>query len=301
MSRISKDEYFLKLALHASCMATCIRRKVGCVLTNSRGHVLSTGYNGNPPGSPHCIEVPCSGATAKSGSNLDLCQANHAEASALLQCHNVFDIDTAYITASPCINCVKLLLNTSCKRIVFAQEYPHGESKQWWENQGRQWIFLPTGYSVFLSPNEKAPRTINGKQTKEYTAFVAMRGRVLQDMPSWKERYKNTIYDGMELQEEWKTKEGFDDFYRYMGPSPDGTSLDRIDNDKGYIKGNVRWADLSNILFAFGREQNLTDWAREYNLTPECLHQRINSYKMTPEEALTKPLSKNSGRYKNPN
>lgn len=153
----------------------------------------------------------------------------------------------------------------------------------------------------------KYPRTINGKQTKEYTAFAAMRGRILQDMPSWRERYRGSIYDGMELQEEWHSREGYDDFREYMGEAPEGTLLDRIDNEKGYIKGNLRWADKStsnknksnaNMITAFGITKNLSDWAKEYNQTDECLHRRIFKYNMSPEEALTKPLGKNSGKYK---
>ena len=48
-----------------------------------------------------------------------LCDA----ANALLQCKDTQAIETAYITTSPCWTCVKLLLNTGCKGIVFAEEY----------------------------------------------------------------------------------------------------------------------------------------------------------------------------------
>lgn len=132
MSRPSVDEYYLRNALLVASRATCARRAVGCVLVNDLGHVLSTGYNGKPRNMLHCTDAPCLGAYAASGTHLDKCQAVHAEQNALLQCKDTEDIYTAYITASPCITCVKMLLNTSCQRIVFAEQYPHGEAESIW-------------------------------------------------------------------------------------------------------------------------------------------------------------------------
>lgn len=153
--RPDRDTWGLKLALVTAQRATCCRRRVGCVLMNSRHQVLSTGYNGRAAGLPHCNEQTngvayanaCSGATAPSGQNLDACEAIHAEQNALLQCRDVYDIYTAYVTASPCITCVKLLLNTACERIVFIDEYPHVEAKQLWLRGRRaapnEWIHMP--------------------------------------------------------------------------------------------------------------------------------------------------------------
>lgn len=133
--RPTKDEYFGVMSYLVATRGTCARRKVGCVLVNDKGHVLATGYNGVAAGVPHCAEgTPCEGATAPSGTNLDGCQAIHAEQNALLQCRNVYEIETCYCTASPCLTCVKLLLNTSCKKIVFGEEYPHPTAEQLWVN-----------------------------------------------------------------------------------------------------------------------------------------------------------------------
>ncbi|MBC8183250.1 dCMP deaminase family protein [candidate division KSB1 bacterium] len=130
--RPTRDEYFLNMALLVSSRGTCPRRKSGAVLTNRRNHVLATGYNGPPTGHTHCIDKPCPGANHKSGEGLDDCEAIHAEANALLQCKDVYEIETCYCTASPCLWCVRLLLNTSCRRIVFLEEYPHSKSKEEW-------------------------------------------------------------------------------------------------------------------------------------------------------------------------
>lgn len=158
--RPSRDEWALKLALLTAQRTTCCRRAVGCVLLNARGHVLATGYNGVAAGLPHCNHMEpadcttvsgarprlvetfphaCAGAWSPSGTNLDACQAIHAEQNALLQCRDVYSIHTAYVTASPCMTCVKLLLNTSCERIVFVEEYPHRDARQLWEGSGRLW------------------------------------------------------------------------------------------------------------------------------------------------------------------
>ena len=147
--RPSRDEWAMKLALLTAQRATCRRRQVGCVLLNARGHVLATGYNGVAAGLPHCnqhdpfhpIGFPhaCAGATAPSGQSLDACQAIHAEQNAMLQCRDVYSIHTAYVTASPCMTCIKLLLNTTCERIVFVEEYPHPEARKLWESAGRAW------------------------------------------------------------------------------------------------------------------------------------------------------------------
>jgi len=150
-ARPTRDEWAMELALVTSRRATCLRRQVGCVLLNARGHVLATGYNGVAAGLPHCNDVDtetfgpdshpwaCSGANSPSGTNLDGCQAIHAEQNALLQCKDVYAIDACYVTASPCMTCVKLLLNTSCQTIIFAEEYPHSAAKELWINSGHVW------------------------------------------------------------------------------------------------------------------------------------------------------------------
>lgn len=138
--RPTSTEYFLRMAQLVATRSTCLRRHVGCVLVNQHKHVIATGYNGVAVGVTHCYLHACPGATATSGTNLDGCHAIHAEQNALLQCKNVHEIVTAYITASPCMTCVKLLLNTSCQEIVFLEEYPHSAARELWEAQGRRWV-----------------------------------------------------------------------------------------------------------------------------------------------------------------
>lgn len=142
MNRISRDELGLLLATAWSMRGTCTRRKVGCVLVDADGYVLSSGYNGPAKDEPHCIDVPCPGAKAPPGTGLDLCQAIHAEMNAIALCPDLRRIRTAYVTASPCLHpCVKMLMNTSCRRIVFLERYAHDEpAERMWVASGQKWF-----------------------------------------------------------------------------------------------------------------------------------------------------------------
>lgn len=115
--RPSLDQTMLAVAKVLSLRATCVKRQVGCVLTDRYGRILSTGYNGVAHGLPHCIDKACPGAYSQRGS--DTCQAIHAEINALLSCRDTQQIETCYTTVLPCMGCMKTLMNTSCARIVF--------------------------------------------------------------------------------------------------------------------------------------------------------------------------------------
>lgn len=135
--RPERDEYFLAMAALVSLRATCRRRRVGCVLVDNHRHVLATGYNGVARGRDHCLDTPCLGADLPSGTGLDKCEAIHAEQNAMLQCKDTQAIETAYITVSPCVTCVKLLMNTGCKRIVFLENYTQLAARELWKGE---WI-----------------------------------------------------------------------------------------------------------------------------------------------------------------
>ena len=126
-SRPDWDIYFLRMAHLASSRATCIRRKVGCVLVDSKNHVVSMGYNGVPTKFDHCIEdVACMGATAPSGTALDECWAVHAEVNAFLHLTSQDEL-TAYLTVCPCISCAKMICNSNVKRVVAMEWYAQPE------------------------------------------------------------------------------------------------------------------------------------------------------------------------------
>ena len=125
MKRLDIHEYFTLMALVASTRATCVRRKVGAVITDDFNKVLSTGYNGPPKGALHCIghTGSCEAELAKPGMNLDGCRAIHAEVNAIAQCSDLRYASTLYVTTSPCISCMKALAATNIEKIVYLEKY----------------------------------------------------------------------------------------------------------------------------------------------------------------------------------
>ena len=113
------DDYFMNIAQVVATRATCPRKFVGAVLVRDR-MILSTGYNGSIRGMPHCSEE---GHMMEN----DHCVATiHAEVNAILQAaRNGISIDksTVYVTASPCWNCFKALMNSGVTRICFGEFY----------------------------------------------------------------------------------------------------------------------------------------------------------------------------------
>ena len=140
MSRPDNREYFLNIAKVVATRSTCARRAVGCVLVNAHNHIIATAYNSVPKGERHCIDVPCPGVGFQSGEGLDQCIAQHAETLALIRCPDIYDIRTCYVTTAPCIGCMRRLVDTSCRTIVFRQPYAHRLAQEFWLGLGREWI-----------------------------------------------------------------------------------------------------------------------------------------------------------------
>lgn len=121
--RPTKDEYFMEMVEVVAKRSTCVRRSVGCVIVDSNDRIMSTGHNGVPPGITHCTDKPCTGAKCEPGTGLDLCWATHAEINAIMFCPDVMKIGTIYVSCVPCMQCVKAILTTSAKRVVYKEGY----------------------------------------------------------------------------------------------------------------------------------------------------------------------------------
>jgi dCMP deaminase len=134
-------------AIVATVRSTCLRRKVGAVITRSR-HIISTGYNGSPSGVRHCSETGCMRSILgiPSGERHELCRGSHAELNAIAQAARMGPATaeaTIYCTTEPCAFCTKAILNAGISRIVFLHPYPDPMARELREEGGVEVVQLP--------------------------------------------------------------------------------------------------------------------------------------------------------------
>jgi dCMP deaminase len=126
--RPNTDNYFMEIARAFSRRATCLRHNVGCVIVDSSNRVISTGYNGAPKGLQHCLDIGCIRNQKKipSGERQEYCRGVHAEQNALIQAEDRDKLTggTLYCTHTPCLMCLKMILNAGIIRIVHGGKYP---------------------------------------------------------------------------------------------------------------------------------------------------------------------------------
>lgn len=115
LDRPNWDQYFMAQAYIAATRATCGRKHVGCVLVQDN-HVISTGYNGSPPGKPHC------GDDNHEMSDGHCVRTIHAEANSIAQAarSGVRTLGAhCYTTIIPCYDCAKLLIASGISKVIF--------------------------------------------------------------------------------------------------------------------------------------------------------------------------------------
>lgn len=118
MDRLSSDQYFGEICLATAQRSTCPKASVGAVLVSPRNTICSSGYNGSPRGFPHCAESGC--ILDQQGKCI---RTVHAEINALIQA----PISTAgcslYCTHTPCLECIKTIINAGIIRVGYMQKY----------------------------------------------------------------------------------------------------------------------------------------------------------------------------------
>lgn len=114
-TRPTWDEYFMNMAKVVSTRATCLRAKHGCVLVKDK-RIISTGYNGSPPGVKHCVDDGC----ILINNHCERC--NHAEVNAICNAAkhgNSTQGTVAYITGEPCLECIRTLICAGVNKIYY--------------------------------------------------------------------------------------------------------------------------------------------------------------------------------------
>ena len=126
--RLSWEQYFMTITRQVAERSTCTRAKVGAVIVRDKS-ILATGYNGAPAGMPHCTDVGCliyESMTPNGEIEQNCFRTIHAEMNAIAQAaKNGSTIKDAsiYITHTPCIHCLKVLVNTGIKNIFYEKPY----------------------------------------------------------------------------------------------------------------------------------------------------------------------------------
>lgn len=110
------DYRYLRMARIWSENSYCKRRQVGALVVKDK-MIISDGYNGTPSGFENVCEDE---------NNVTKPYVLHAEANAitkLARSGNNSDGSTLYVTASPCIECAKLIIQAGIKRVVYGEKY----------------------------------------------------------------------------------------------------------------------------------------------------------------------------------
>jgi dCMP deaminase len=125
----------MAMAKVTSTRSTCSSRPVGCVITRDN-RIIVTGYNGAPPGEPHCTDqskdglLYCARRANKVPDTLkhNFCHSLHAEENALaladrLGIAELLKGGTIYITLSPCEKCIRNLRAHGIVRVYYELAY----------------------------------------------------------------------------------------------------------------------------------------------------------------------------------
>ena len=110
------DKRYLTMAQIWGQNSYCQRRKVGALLVKDK-MIISDGYNGTPSGFENICEDE---------NHVTKPYVLHAEANAITKVaksNNSSEGSTLYVTASPCLECAKLIIQSGIKRVVYSENY----------------------------------------------------------------------------------------------------------------------------------------------------------------------------------
>jgi dCMP deaminase len=113
--RLDWDEYFMSIALLASCRSPCLRLHVGSVIVKEN-RLISMGYNGFISGAPHISRIQDNHEQS----------IIHSEINAITDCAKrgaSLNDAKIYVTHYPCINCFRSIAASNIKEIIYLNDY----------------------------------------------------------------------------------------------------------------------------------------------------------------------------------
>lgn len=131
-----KDALYMRMARVWAENSYCVRRQVGALLVKNQ-MIISDGYNGTPSGFENVCEDE---------NNTSKPYVLHAEANALTKVarsNNSSDGATLYVTASPCIECAKLIIQSGIKRVVYGEMYRLTDGLDLLARAGIELVYMP--------------------------------------------------------------------------------------------------------------------------------------------------------------
>lgn len=144
-------------------------------------------------------------------------------------------------------------------------------------------------------PAVKKSSTRHGmRQSSEYNIWRLMIARCYKPQST---SYKNYGAKGITVGDRWK--KSFINFYADMGNRPEGTSLDRLENDKGYYKENCQWGtslqqnrnrSITVKVTYNGETKAIMEWSQIYGIPYDTLKYRVRSNRYSLDECFKTPV-----------
>ena len=141
------DKAYLRIAREWSLLSYCKRKQVGAIIVKDR-MIISDGYNGTPAGFENVCE---------DDNNVTKPYVLHAEANAITKIarsNNSSDGATMYVTASPCIECSKLIIQAGIKRVVYSEKYRLEDGIELLKRAGIEVVYVATSDELQATSKE---------------------------------------------------------------------------------------------------------------------------------------------------
>lgn len=130
------DKRYIRMATIWAENSYCKRRQVGALIVKNK-MIISDGYNGTPSGFENVCE---------DDNNVTKPYVLHAEANAITKIarsSNSSDGATLYVTAAPCIECAKLIIQAGIKRVVYSSHYRLEDGIELLQRANIEVLFIP--------------------------------------------------------------------------------------------------------------------------------------------------------------